>query len=233
MRKQWKQMLVVYILAMLGVLMVAVAGTQAITAISRGNVVYDRSVIIIDPGHGGIDGGATSCTGVLESKLNLEIALRLRDLSHLLGYETVMIRTTDISIHTKGESIAQKKVSDLKERVRIINTTHKGILVSIHQNHFPDGKYSGAQVFHNGSQESTALAKRMQDVIGKSINPGSKRPVKQAKGIYLMEHIETTGVLVECGFLSNYSEEAKLRNSTYQKQLCCVIMGSLSQYLNS
>ena len=233
MRKEYKGLLVVYILVLLGFIMVAVAGEKAITVISEGDTMDIRHCIVIDAGHGGIDGGAISCTGALESQINLEIALRLRDLSHLLGYETYMIRQTDTSVHTKGETIAQKKVSDLNERVRMVNAIDNSILLSIHQNHFPDSKYSGAQVFYSSNEESKILAQKLQDNFAATVNPGSKRKTKKASGIYLMEHIQGAGVLIECGFLSNYQEEAKLRTPEYQKQLCCVIISALSQFLGS
>lgn len=232
MKKEYKSLVVIYILVLLGMLMIGVAGGRAVTVISESKGVKPRHCIVIDAGHGGVDGGAVSCTGVLESGINLEIALRLRDLSHLLGYDTLMIRTTDVSIHTSGQTIAQKKISDLKERVRIINSTENSILLSIHQNYYPDDRYSGAQVFYNGDEQSANLAKTLQERFTATLNPGSNRKIKKAKGIYLMEQIRCTGVLIECGFLSNYQEEAKLRNEEYQKQLCCVIMAGLSQYLN-
>ena len=233
MRKEYKGFLVIYILVLLGFIMVAVAGEKAITVISESDTMDIRHCIVIDAGHGGMDGGALSCTGALESQINLEIALRLRDLSHLLGYETYMIRQTDTSVHTKGETIAQKKVSDLKERVRMVNAIDNSILLSIHQNHFPDSKYSGAQVFYSSNAESKILAQKLQDNFAATVNPGSKRKTKKASGIYLMEHIQGAGVLIECGFLSNYQEEAKLRTPEYQKQLCCVIISALSQFLGS
>ena len=196
---------------------------QAVTVISQG-MDFDREIcFIIDPGHGGVDGGATSVTGKLESAFNLEISVRLRDLLHFLGYQTKMIRTTDVSVYTKGETIAQKKMSDLKERVRICNETSGAILLSIHQNTFSDGKYSGAQVFYAYTDHSEALAKALQKNLVNTLNPGSNRQAKKAEGIYLMEHIQCPGVLVECGFLSNVQEEAKLRSAEYQKALCCVI----------
>ncbi len=233
MRRELKGLGIVYILVLLGIVMVTAWTNQVVTVVSQGTPKPGRHTIIIDAGHGGVDGGATSCTGVLESQVNLEIALRLQDLSNLLGYKTLMIRQTDISIHTKGETIAQKKISDLKERVRIINSADNALLVSIHQNHFPEQRYSGAQVFHTGTQESIAFAKTMQNAFCTTINPGSKRQIKKASGIYLMEHITCTGVLVECGFLSNYEEEAKLRQPEYQKKLCCVILSSVCQYLST
>ena len=173
--------------------------------------------VIIDAGHGGVDGGATSCTVVLESQLNLEIALRLEELMHLLGYDTVMIRRSDISVYTEGETIAAKKVSDLKQRVKVVNGTEGGILVSIHQNQFSDSRYSGAQVFYAKGEESKSLATKLQSAFVGSLNPGSRRKAKQASGVYLMEKITNPGVLIECGFLSNLKEEALLRESQYQR----------------
>ena len=187
--------------------------------------------VVIDPGHGGIDGGATSCTGKLESSYNLEIGLRLRDLLHLLGYPTRMIRTTDTSIYTKGETIAAQKVSDLKERVRITNESEQQILVSIHQNNFSDSRYSGAQVFYGTTHGSKLLAEALQSSLVTSLNPGSTRSAKKAEGIYLMEHIQVPGVLVECGFLSNSEEEAKLRTPDYQHKLCCVIAATVADFM--
>ena len=187
--------------------------------------------VIIDAGHGGPDGGATSCTGVLESQFNLDISLRLNDLMHLLGYRTVMIRTSDISVYTKGETIAQKKVSDLKERVRIVNDTKNAVLLSIHQNTFSDSRYSGAQVFYGREGEGQILATAMQEAFCGTINPGSHRKSKRADNVYLLQNIDTTGVLVECGFLSNPGEEAKLRSDAYQREVCCVIAAVTASFL--
>jgi N-acetylmuramoyl-L-alanine amidase len=170
---------------------------------------------------------------VLESQLNLQIALKLNDLMHLLGYKTVMIRTTDISVYTQGETIAAKKVSDLKERVRIVNDTENGLLISLHQNTFSDSRYGGAQVFYPPTEGSQKLAQYLQTNLIQTINPGSNRKPKKADGVYLMEHIERTGVLVECGFLSNTEEEAKLREVSYQKKLCCVLAATVAAFLSN
>ena len=212
-----------YVLTILLTLTLVSLGSRAVTVISQNQPPERAHCFIIDPGHGGIDGGATSVTGKLESSFNLEISLRLRDLMNFLGYQTRMIRTEDISIFPQGDTIAQRKMSDLRERVRICNETPGGILLSIHQNTFSDSKYSGAQVFYAESPGSEALAKALQANLVRNLNPGSSRQSKKARGIYLMEHIRCPGVLIECGFLSNYQEEAYLRSPAYQKSLCCVI----------
>ena len=151
----------------------------------------------------------------------------------LLGYNTVMIRTTDTSIYTQGNTIAAQKVSDLKERVRIVNETPNAILISIHQNTFPDGRYCGAQVFYGGEENSKELAQLLQMNFNNTLCKGSKRKSKQANGVYLMQNIDCTGVLIECGFLTNPEEEAKLRSEAYQKQLCSVIASSVSAYVGA
>ena len=221
----------VYAIVVLLLFTVTFASNQAVTVLSQSMPVAPKHCIIIDAGHGGVDGGATSCTGVLESQLNLEIALRLNDLCHLLGLNTHMIRTTDTSVYTEGTTIAQKKISDLKERVRIVNGMDNAILVSIHQNYFSQSEYWGAQVFHCNNESSKAFAREMQTQLVSALNQGSNRKAKPASGVYLMEHIQRPGILIECGFLSNPKEEARLRSNEYQKQLCAVISTVCSQFL--
>ena len=207
--------------------------SRTATVMARNERNDGRWRIVIDAGHGGVDGGATSCTGRLESAYNLEISLGLRDLFHLLGLRTRMIRTTDTSVYTSGNTIASQKMSDLKERVRIVNEWECTVLLSIHQNNFSDSRYSGAQVFYAGTRGSRELAQSLQASLVSALNPGSNRKCKQAEGIYLMEHIQCPGVLVECGFLSNPEEEAKLSDPEYQRKLCCVIAASVCGFLES
>lgn len=232
-RINWFGFLPFYLLAVIIFIGIAHLGSSAVTAIKQNTPVPRKYCFVIDAGHGGIDGGATSCTGVLESAINLEIAIRLNDLMQFMGYDTTMIRTTDTSIHTKGDTIAAQKVSDLKERVRIVNETENGVLISIHQNTFSDSRYGGAQVFYGTQGDSRQIAEKVQTAITQTINPGSIRKCKTSKGIYLMEHINKTGLLIECGFLSNPQEEAKLRSAEYQKKLCCVIASTLGTYLSN
>lgn len=229
--KKRKPMIFFYIMVAAFMLAAAQFGSRAVTVIAENAPVRRGHCIVIDPGHGGEDGGATSCSGRLESGYNLEISLRLRDLFHLLGYDTSMIRTSDTSIYTKGDTIAQKKMSDLKERVRIVNETPNALLLSIHQNQFSDPRYAGAQVFYPQTSGSNLLAKQMQEALVAALNPGSNRKSKPCKGVYVMEHVQCPGVLVECGFLSNPAEEAKLRDGDYQKKLCCVIAATVSRFL--
>ena len=148
---------------------------------------------------------------------------------HLLGIQTKMIRTTDRSVYTTGTSLSAKKMSDLKERVRLANETDNAVLISIHQNTFSDSFYNGAQVFYNTKGET--LAKNLQRNFVDYLNPGSRRKAKQADKIYLMEHVKSTAVLIECGFISN-PEEAKLLNTdSYQKCISSLIAATVSNFL--
>lgn len=231
--KYLKKFWFVYFAAIILFLAAAMGTDKAVTTIAENTPVAREHTIVIDAGHGGIDGGATSCTGVLESNINLMIALKLEDLCHLLGMDTVMIRSSDISVYTEGETIAAKKASDLRNRVKIVNETENAVLISIHQNTYSDSRYSGAQVFYAPTKDSQALAKLLQQKLIETLNPGSSRQCKNAEKVYIMQHIQTMGVLIECGFLTNPEEEAKLLSEEYQKELCCVLASVLSCYLNT
>lgn len=195
-------------------------------------VTAEPITIIIDAGHGGEDGGATSVSGVQESQINLAISLRLEQLLALTGFQTQMVRDTDTSIYSSDcTTITEKKVSDLKNRVAMINAVSNGLAVSIHQNHFSESKYSGAQVFYAATSGSKELAGLMQSQLRETLAPTNHREIKAASSVYLMEHIECTGILVECGFLSNPEEDRLLQDEVYQKKLTCAIGSALAQYL--
>lgn len=230
---KWMKSVLFYVMVICLFLFGTLLGNQTVATISEMMPMERLHRIIIDPGHGGVDGGAVSCSGKSESGFNLQISLRLNDLLHLMGYDTVMIRTTDTSVYTSGQTIAQKKVSDLKQRVRIVNRTQNALLLSIHQNTFPEERYHGAQVFYSKVSGSEELAKILQNDLVSSLNPGSTRKAKQGSGVYLLDKITAPGVLVECGFLSNYQEEQNLQTPAYQKKICCVISAGVARFLAS
>ena len=230
MKRYWKE-IIGYTLLFAAFIFIPLAGNRAVYVLSQNR--EPDTTIVIDAGHGGVDGGAVSCAGAYESHINLEIALKLNDFMHLMGIRTIMIRNADISVYTEGTTIATKKVSDIRERVRVVNTTPNALLLSIHQNMFSDPKYRGAQVFYNGESDSKLLAENLQAAFRQNVDPVNKRQIKKATGIYLMEHINCNGILIECGFLSNPQEEQNLRSSEYQKKLCAVIAATVAQYLNT
>lgn len=188
--------------------------------------------VVIDAGHGGEDGGAVGVGGSRESTLNLEIALRVRDLLALMGMQTRMVRESDTAVYSgRCDTIAEKKVSDLKNRVALVRETPNALLLSIHQNFFTEEKYHGAQVFYAQGEESRLLAERMQEAL-RTLSKDNHRACKSAEGVYLMQHIDCTGVLVECGFLSNAREEQLLCSEGYQKKLSAAICGALVGYIS-
>lgn len=220
-------------LIVLGLFTVAViCSDHGITVLSENAPFTDRACVILDAGHGGEDGGAISFSGTAESTINLEISLRLEDLFHLIGVNTFMIRRDDISVYTSGTTLSEKKISDLKHRVKLINQMEDPILLSIHQNHYVDQRYSGTQVFFAATEGSDRLAKSLQTSIVRALNPSNNRKAQKADSVYLMKHINCTGVLIECGFLSNPNEEVMLKNPDYQKKLCSVIVTTVSNYLD-
>lgn len=222
--------------ALLGAVIVSallISGVGSAVAV-LGENAPEPPTVVIDAGHGGEDGGAVSVSGVRESGLNLEIALRLNDMLRLLGQRTVMVRTQDISVHSPDAvSVSEKKVSDIRNRVALVNETPCALLVSIHQNQFPESKYRGAQVFYAATEGSEALAAALQDDLRTQVDPKNHRQCKAAQDIYLLSHIECTAVLVECGFLSNPQEEQLLRNGDYQKKLAAAIGCGIRNYLEA
>ena len=208
----------------------AALGRQSVETMSDLAPLSGSCVLVIDAGHGGEDGGTTGAAGTQEDALNLAIAKRLEAMLTLLGYQTRMTRTDSGSLATEGETIRSRKQSDLRNRVALANKYQNSILVSIHQNHFPDPKYDGAQVFFTDSAES--LANAMQSALSAALSSHSRRTAKKAKGIYLMEQITCPGLLIECGFLSNPAEEQKLLSAQYQKRLTAVMAAVLAKYVD-
>ena len=184
-------------------------------------------MVVIDPGHGGPDGGAVSPDGVQESHINLDIAFRIRDLLAFCGQDSLMTRTEDISVHTPGAD--RWKASDLQNRVQLVNETEHAVLLSIHQNSLPSSPVThGAQVFHNPSGEPLAAA--VQTALNEYINAENEKQIKSAPaGIYLMKHIKAPGILVECGFLSNAEETLRLQKTSYQIKLATAVTAGFLQ----
>ena len=181
--------------------------------------------ILIDAGHGGEDGGAVSVTGIPESQYNLAIAVKLNDLFNLMGYETHMLRTDDYDLHTEGTTISQRKISDLKQRVNIINNYDNAVLFSIHQNYFSDPRYHGLQAFYY-TDSSKALAECIQSSYKSYIEPTNRRLAQRKEGIYLLEHVKCCAVLIECGFISNPAEEKLLNSEQYKQKLASTIVSA-------
>lgn len=228
------KMLPVYGIAVCLILFCSLFASQSVTVLAGAFEDIESPglpVIVLDPGHGGEDGGAVSAKGVRESGLNLEISLRTRDLLRFLGIPVVMTRETDLSIHSpEAVTVSEKKISDLKNRVALVSGTENPILVSIHQNMFAESKYYGTQLFYADSDPSRQLAEELQALFAAELDPSNHRRAKPCENVYLLSKISCPGVLVECGFLSNPKEEALLQNAEYQKKLAAVLAAGLFIY---
>nr|WP_325182485.1 N-acetylmuramoyl-L-alanine amidase [uncultured Oscillibacter sp.] len=196
-------------------------------AIPAFNVRDDSPVtVVIDPGHGGEDGGAVSPGGVAEGQINLAVSLRVSDLLRFMGQRTRLTRTEDVTICDEGlDTMRQRKISDLKNRVKVVEETENAVLLSIHQNSLPSSPVThGAQVFWNRREGAEALAESVQAALNAAVNAGNdKLPRQIPDTIYLMKNITAPGVLVECGFLSNVPETERLQDPAYQLRLAAAI----------
>ena len=185
--------------------------------------------VVLDPGHGGADGGAVSASGVVESTVNLAIGKRLEAMLLLFGVPVVMTRDTEnIEYPPDAATIKAKKSADTKARVDLINRIDPALLVSIHQNFYPSSGPSGAQVLYAPTVGSQAFAETLQENFLQYLDPENRRVAAQIQSsIYIMNHIQCPAVLVECGFLSNPAEEEKLTSTSYQCRLGVILAASI------
>ena len=191
--------------------------------------------VVIDAGHGGEDGGACTYGGVPEKDLNLFIAKDLELMLRLCGINVVMTRTDDRLLYDpESDYQGHKKSMDLAERLRIAKEAPNAILISIHMNAFPEEIYSGLQVYYaKGSNDSAKLAQIIQRSCRDQLMPENTRKVKAAgSNIYLLHRFEGTGVLVECGFLSNKAEREKLNSPQYRQRLAFCFLSSILEYIS-
>ena len=217
------------LLAVWGLLTFALGRLDGLMAPAVRPVSVTRAApLILDAGHGGEDGGAVSVTGVPESRVNLEIVQKLRDTLALYGVDPVVLREEDVSLHDpEASTLREKKRSDLKNRVRAVEAVEGGTLLSIHQNSYPGSQYRGAQVFYAPTGGSRELAELLQTALREELQPDNGRKAKPIpESVYLMNHVSCPAVLVECGFLTNPEEEARLRDGGYQRQLAAVLAGA-------
>ena len=184
--------------------------------------------VVIDAGHGGEDGGASSKDGTKEKDLNLSVALQLKSILSASGFNVVLTRSDDSMLYT-DKTHGSLKMQDLKNRLAVANSTENGILISIHMNKFSQEKYSGLQVFYSkNNDKSIEIARSIQQSNHSFLQTQNTREIKPAgSNIYLLDNAKVPAVLVECGFLSNPEECEKLKSTDYQKQLAAVISGAI------
>lgn len=186
--------------------------------------------VVVDAGHGGMDGGAVSDDGVLEKDLNLAVAGKLAALLRTGGVRVVMTRNDDRLL--ADPSSAHKKRDDLATRVEIAEAQENAIFVSIHMNKFPVEKYHGLQVWYSrGDKRSAEFADAVQKKTAAVLQPQNTREIKAAdSSIYVLDHLDIPAILVECGFLSNAEETRLLCEESYQNKLAAVLYAAIIDY---
>lgn len=194
----------------------------------------DRIRFVIDPGHGGEDAGAIAADGTLEKDLNLKIATLLSTVLELNGCNVTLTREDDRLLYDYYGDLesykGQKKVYDLKNRLKIAEEKENSLYVGIHLNKFPETKYSGLQVYFSRNNDlSYQVAEDIRGAVIEKLQPNNSRQIKAAdSSIYVLHRATIPAVLIECGFLSNQDELVLLKNEEYQKKLCLTIFSALS-----
>lgn len=232
-----KYRLVVIAVLLFGVLTAII--TQRINLDAEAAEVINRTegqyVLIIDAGHGGLDGGASSADGMLESTVNLAVAKRLEFLAQFFGVETVMTRTSDeLDYPESAVTVREKKNWDQKTRAELIASVQNAVLISIHQNIYPDPRPYGSQVLYGTAQGSQELGELAHSLLIETLNPENRRVAEPiSEKIYLMRKAQCPAILVECGFMSNPQESKLLSDSGYQTKLAMVLLASYLRYTRS
>ncbi len=195
----------------------------------------DAVTVVIDAGHGGADGGAVGYDGTAEALINLSISKDIAEILNSFGIKTVMTRTDENSIHSENAvSLREQKVSDIHNRMKIMNETDNCIFVSIHQNSFENSTLWGTQVFYSpNTTSSPELADCIQSSVVKLLQPDNKRVIKKCgKSVYLLYNAKKTSVLVECGFMTNKTELDELKTEEYQRKMAFSIAMGIIDYIN-
>ena len=196
------------------------------------NAEENNKVIVIDPGHGGIDGGAKSENGVIEKDINLSISLKTKAALESKGYKVIMTRSEDVGLYTEGKKVREKKIEDLGNRVKIKKDNKCDAFISIHQNMFPQKNCKGAQVWSANNEPSQKLGKIIQQKFKEEVDQNNKREAKVAKKEYkiLNDGYEGASVIVECGFLSNPEECELLGKEDYQNKIANTLANAIDEY---
>lgn len=197
--------------------------------------VHPRPVIVLDPGHGGEDGGASGADGTAEKDLNLTVAKAVAEILTAAGYDVRMTRTEDRLLYDLYGDLTDytghKKTYDLRNRLRFTREAGATLLVSIHMNKFSDPQYSGLQVYYSAAcPESQTVASAVQSYTRLYLQKENGREIKKAtSAIYLLHRSEIPAILIECGFLSNEEELSRLNDPLYRKKLALTVSCAIAE----
>lgn len=232
MRSQ-KRRLIFFLITAISVLCIFI--NKNVSAYKKNIDNNSEKIILIDPGHGGMDGGAVSQNGTVEKNINLSISLKLRDELKKNGYKVVMTREEDKWLCGDESKIRQKKRADLNNRWKMKKESNCDAFISIHLNMFPESKYYGAQVWYSDNENSKKLASVIQSNFKLYLDETNKRLEKPANDQYkiLRNGDNIPSVIVECGFLSNLEEERKLKDEEYQGKIANIIAKSVKEYFEN
>lgn len=204
--------------------------TSDILLPARADLSLEEHTLVIDAGHGGIDGGAISKSGLKESDLNLTIALKTEALADFTGLKVYLTRRED----TDFSDGAYSEHDNLLKRAELCEAVDRAVLLSIHQNTFPDPRVRGAEVMYAQSSGSELFAKTMQELLVTWLDPSNRRVASPApKSLLLTSSVSCPAVLVECGFLSNEKEAEALAEDEYQKKIAMIFIASYIDFLHS
>ncbi len=238
MEKIFKRVNIVFSLALAFVMLLSLFSyisktTETIDASGKEQV--KKIKILIDPGHGGMDQGASGDVGIGEAPINLAISEKLMRFLEGSGFDVEMTRYKDEGLYSlKSKTIRAKKNEDLTNRVNMINNSNADLVVSIHLNSFPQKQYYGAHVFHqNNNANGKIAADILQDSLKNILDESNKRVPQVKKDIKIMDDTKADVVLIECGFLSNNEEEKKLISDEYQEKTAWAIYAGLLKYFSS
>ena len=223
---------IISLIVIMSVCFATIKNEERKNVVSTMAVPVTNKVIIIDAGHGGEDGGAVSDEGISEANLNLAIALKLQNLLEQSGATVILTRSDENAIYdVDKKTLREKKVSDIKNRVKIGNSSSADIFISIHLNKIPQSQYYGWQTFFkNGSEDGKRLATGIQDNLNEAIQKENKREPLKISNVYIIKHVEIPTAIVECGFLSNEEEEKQLQDNEYQNKLAWGIYNGIMDY---
>ena len=187
-------------------------------------------IVVIDPGHGGKDPGKIGSFGTLEKDINLQIALYLKEILEVQDIHVIMTRKEDKELTTNENN---RKMADMKERIKLIEESNADLVISIHQNSYTTPEVYGAQCFyHTDSAKGKQLAAIIQNQIIASTNQTKIREIKSNNDYYLLKNSPVPTIIVECGFLSNPEEEQLLLTEDYQRKMAWAIHLGVLQYFN-
>ncbi|WP_394524662.1 N-acetylmuramoyl-L-alanine amidase [Lacrimispora sp. JR3] len=226
--KKWEPLMAVILLVLVYVISSHAGKMTAGVSVKAGK---EKPVVVIDAGHGGNDPGKIGVDGTLEKDINLQIANRLKKYLEASDVEVVLTRKNDNGLYTERDN--RKKMADMTKRCDIINEANPALTVSIHQNSYHQEAISGGQVFYyKKSEQGKRLAEILQDRFDYVLGEKNTRLPKPNDNYYLLLHVKSPIVIVECGFLTNWKEAALLKSEDYQDRVAWTIHMGIMEYLN-